>query len=218
MARLPPIYILEGSWWGTSEVPQILPFFQALVTALGPARLSHRTVRSGDDIGYWIRAIPKGSRAFVYVACHGSGGSIHPGADEASTVSKDELVELLRANAKPQAIDFLHLGCCETVEEGKRRQTLEEIVDAAGARWASGYTKAVDWLPSTLLDMSMAAELFIPFHLDANGKSGKGNAPHLVKRAKNFVQDHNQLVRKLGFSALTRNSAGGTALLPAKLH
>lgn len=57
-------YILEGTWWNHKEVPQVLPYFQALELTDGGIRLSHRSVRTLDDIKYWASKIPKNERAF----------------------------------------------------------------------------------------------------------------------------------------------------------
>jgi hypothetical protein len=214
--RGPPICILEGSWWGSHEVPKILPFFQALATSLGPADLSHRTVRTADDIGYWISKINKGAHSLVYIACHGEQGALYP-TGKNSKISRQKLLDQLR-RAKKGSIDFLHLGCCEMVDRDNRAKSLLELANACGARWVSGYVDEVDWLRSTLLDLSVAAELFMPFHHDSKGRVGKGRAPHLATRAKNFAKDYEQLARALGFSGLAKNKANGTALIPKRLH
>ena len=123
--RAAPCYIFEGLWWQTREVPQVLPFLQALAAFDGGLSLSHRTFRTGDDLRYWFSRIPKGDRSLVYIACHGRDGNLKP-VDGRSQIKWEELIEALRA-AKPGAIEFLHFGACEIVEEGNRRQRLEAL-------------------------------------------------------------------------------------------
>lgn len=206
-----PCYVLEGTWWSTREVPLVLPYLNALAASHGRIALSHRTVRSGDDLRHWIRCIPANTRAFVYVACHGSDGELYP-AGRRSRISRPALLEALGA-ARPGAVEFLHFGCCEMVTVGDRRKSLEEMAEPSGARWVSGYTQAADWLPSTLLDLALIAELFAPFHKDA-----KKLAPKLKNRARWFIKNYEQLARALGFSGLSRNLGGVNALLPERLH
>jgi len=54
-----PCYIFEGVWWQTREIPQVLPFLQALGLCNGGLSLSHRTFRTADDLQYWLQRIPK---------------------------------------------------------------------------------------------------------------------------------------------------------------
>ena len=42
-------YILEGTWWNNREVPEVLPYFQALQTSLGGLKLGHRRQRSTSN-------------------------------------------------------------------------------------------------------------------------------------------------------------------------
>jgi hypothetical protein len=209
--RKAPCYIFEGVWWHTREVPQVLPYLQALAATVTGLDLSHRTFRSADDLGYWLRRIPKGERSFVYVACHASNGDLYP-ADGRSCVAWDTVLAALRG-AKPDAIEFLHFGSCEIVEEKNRRRRLEGLADASGARWVSGYVHEVDWLPSMLLDIALVGELFLPFYHETSTRR-----PQMRARAQWFVDSYEQLARVLGFSGLARNLAGVDALIPARLR
>jgi hypothetical protein len=106
-----PCYILEGTWWSNQETPQILPYFQALQATEGKITLSHRTIRSADDISYWFSKIPARKQAIVYVACHGKKLELYP-ADGRSPIRRDDLLSALSC-AKKEAIGFLHFSCCE---------------------------------------------------------------------------------------------------------
>lgn len=209
--RAAPCYIFEGLWWQTREVPQVLPFLQALAAFDGGLSLSHRTFRTGDDLRYWFSRIPKGDRSLVYIACHGRDGNLEP-VDGRSKVGWEELIGALRA-AKPGAIEFLHFGACEIVEEGNRRHSLEALAKASGARWVSGYTKSMDWLSSMLLDVAVVADLYLPFYHDTYSRR-----PQLQKRAQWFLQTYEQIARDLGFSGLARRLTGINGLVPERLR
>src|SRR5688572_12687430 len=117
----PPCYILEGTWWSGREEPKTLAYFQALQGS-HPFELGLRTIKSADDIAYWIGKIPKNAGAFVYVASHGARGDLFP-ADGRSPVRRDALLDAL-GMAKPGAVQFLHFGACEIVDGGRRRASL----------------------------------------------------------------------------------------------
>jgi len=202
--------ILEGSWWRAHEPPLILPYFQALASSHHGFNLSHRTIRSADDIDYWIKKVPKGSRSFVYFACHGENLELQP-VGRRSHVTRERLLNAL-SNAKDGAIAFLHFGCCEMIDAAHRRQNLQSLADSSRAYWVSGYTTSVDWLTSTLLDLALAAELYLAF-ADAGLKRG----PKLQANAKRFIANYEHLARRLGFSGLSY-LYGGNRLFPARLR
>jgi len=209
--RAAPCYVFEGTWWGPREVPLVLPYLQALQTSEGRLDLSHRTFRSADDLGYWVRRIPKNDRAFVYVACHAGDGELYP-VDGRSRVAWDDVLDALD-EAKPGAIEFLHFGGCELVRAGHRRDDLEALADASRARWVSGYVDSVDWFPAMLFDMAVVGELFLPFYHATHVRR-----PQLSARIRRFFETYQQLARVLRFSGLARNLGGVNALIPGRLR
>ncbi|HLE18338.1 MAG TPA: hypothetical protein VI728_08645 [Syntrophales bacterium] len=206
----PSCYLLEGTWWNHKEIPLILQYLQALNYSHGPIDLSHKTIRSNEDVEYWIRKIPKWSQSFLYIACHGSGGNLYP-SDGKCLITRDDIINAL-SKAKDGAISFIHFGCCEMVV-GDRRKSLLDIAQACGARWVSGYSKTAGWLESTFLELALIAELYLPFFND-----GKKQNPKLKSRADNFHRKYEQLARELNFSGICQNMAGASGLIPKKLY
>ena len=201
--------MLEGTWWSNREVPQVLPYFEALSNTGNRINLSHRTFRNVDDICYWVSKIKKNERAFLYFACHGENLRLIP-ADGRSPIENDKLIDAL-GNAKYGAIEFLHFGCCEMISREKRKDSLNKYLSASNAKWVSGYSESVDWLRSMLLDMALVADLAIPYHEDGKKKNVK-----LSFRGRRFMKDYEQLVRNLGFSGAYDNGAGKIELFPKR--
>jgi hypothetical protein len=205
------VYVLEGTWKKPTEAPQILPYLQAYENSHREVRVWHRTIRTLSDVEYYIASIPKGSNAFVYFACHGQVGLLDP-SDEDNQLNVESVRNAL-GKAKESAMAFVHFGCCEFVqqEEGSRRKFLDNLSSKAdGNRWVSGYTRNVDWLSSTLLDLALISEVYVPW---------RRKPTHVAtarRRAAEFVQSYEQLARSLGFSALS-NLGGGAELIPARL-
>jgi hypothetical protein len=208
--RKAPVFILEGSWWSTHEVPMVLPYFNALATSHRAIELSHRTFRSADDIAFYISRIPKNAGAMVYFACHGSELRLYP-ADGRSAIDQDALLAAL-AEARNGAVSFIHFSCCEMVDANDRRGSHQRILDCCSVRWVSGYTKPIDWLQSIFLDLALVSEVFVPDFKAADGRK----AP-LKRQAETFMNMYEQLARELGFSALSRVSEG-LRLFPERLH
>jgi hypothetical protein len=206
-----PCYILEGTWWSNRETPQVLPYFQALEASEGRISLSHRTIRSGEDIAYWVGRIPRHAGALVYIACHGSDQQLLP-AGARYPVAREALLEAL-GQAKQGAIGFLHFSCCEMVDRAHRRASLEDLAHWSGARWVSGYDSDVDWLRSVLFDLALVVELYVPYFLDS-----RNGSPKLTWRARRFLRDYEQLARYLRFSGIYRNRSSRITLFPKRLR
>ena len=203
------VVILEGAWERKHEAPMVLPYFHAFALSHGGVEVNHRTFRSADDIAYYIGHIPKNSRAFVYIASHGKKMQLQP--QEGTDIVWEDLLAAL-AMAKPGAVDFIHFGCCEMVDPGNRAKSHQDILDATRARWASGYTKYVDWLDCMFFDLALVHNVFEPQFGLKDGRS----AP-LKKAISTFIRQYEQLARELGFSALSRVSSGHE-LFPARLR
>lgn len=201
------VIILEGSWWDEHEAPQILPYFQALAVTHEDIEICHRTFRHIDDIEFYVSRIKKDEGVMLYFACHGYQGSLQPSGD--TNISVSQVAQAL-GKAKPGAIAFVHFGSCEMVAHGRRRESHLAIMEACGAAWVSGYTRPVDWLPSTFLDLMLVANIFAPQHGETDGRSKRIN-----HNANNFYEMYEQTIRHLGFSALSAGSAGERLYPPA---
>ena len=205
-----PIVILEGLWWSNHEVPLVLPYFNALASSHSEIDLCHRTIRCVEDIEYYVSHISKNAGAMLYFACHGSDLKLYP-TDKRSPISQEALLNAL-TKAKQGAVSFIHFGCCEMVATNDRRTNHLKVLKTCGAKWASGYTKSINWLQSTLLDLALVAEVFVQDHKISDGRT----AP-LKTQTENFVRMYEHLARELGFSVLAKVSSG-FKLAPERLH
>ena len=205
-----PIVILEGQWWRGHEVPLVLPYFHALSISHRNIDVSHKTIRSVEDIAYYVSKISKNSGSMLYFACHGEDLHLEPAGQHAK-IPQEKLLQAL-GEAKEGAISFVHFGCCEMVDPKARRKSHQAVLDASGAKWASGYTKSVDWLQSTFLDLALVSELFAMQHAQEDGRVAR-----LKSKAGAFVNTYSSLSRSLGFSALS-SVTGGTKLFPGRLR
>lgn len=203
------IIILEGAWSDEHELPQILPYFQALAVTHDDIEIAHRTFRNADDIAFYVSQIGKNEGVMLYFACHGYKGALQPSAGTQITLDD---VETALGKAEAGAIAFVHFGSCEMVIHGRRRESHLKIMQACGAKWVSGYTKPVDWLPSTFLDLMLVAGIYAPQHGQSDGRAKRIN-----HNANSFYEMYEQTARTLGFSALSVDAAG-ERLYPAALR
>lgn len=187
-----PVFVLEGAWDNPHEAPQILPYFTAYAQSHRYIDLQHRTFRCVEDIEYYVKKVPKQERAFFYFACHGNEGNLIP-SDGRSKISI-QAVENALSNAKEGSIEFVHFSCCDFVKSTNRRQTLSKLREAVDASWVSGYTRGVDWLSSTLLDLAFIDNVYVPWH--------RSDKPAVEDFITNFTNDYEQLARSLGLSGM----------------
>ncbi len=204
------IVVLEGTWWSDHEPPLVLPYFDALAKSHSEIDVSHRTFRQADDIAHYVRKIPAAAGVMLYFACHGSKHNLVPDGPE-TKIPPDRLLQAL-GEAKAGAVSFVHFGCCEMVASSARRASHTKVMAATRAIWASGYTKTVDWLPSTFLDLALITEIFVP-----QFGSDDGRVKRVKARAASFVASYEQLARQLGFSALSKVT-GGAVLFPKRIR
>ncbi|HQU53528.1 MAG: hypothetical protein KDB85_08615 [Chitinophagales bacterium] len=197
-------YILEGTWWNHKEVPQVLPYFQALELTDGGIRLSHRSVRTLDDIKYWASKIPKNERAFLYFACHGERQSLQPISGSKNAISNDVLLDALYDSTKENAVDFLHFGCCQMIKRLNKDESIRSYLEYSGARWVSGYSKSVDWFKSMLLDLALLADFAIPIRYASKKKHVK-----ISYRGQDFINNYQALSKSLGFAGGYKSSRNG---------
>jgi len=204
------VVILEGSWDKQHEASKIYPYFEAMSkTFPKDVEIDHRTFRNLDDIEHYTKALERNAGVLLYFACHGNDGELCP-VKGVSIPMADVAAALGRA--KPGAIHFVHFGACEMVTHGQRRASHELIMEKSGSVWVSGYTQAVDWLPSTCLDLLLAMQTFVPqFGIE------DGRARRLLPSARQFFKNHDQMARSLGLSALVQG-ASKTRLFPSALH
>lgn len=201
------VYVLEGAWDSAMESPMILPYLTAYANSHNDVKVQYRTIRCKEDVAYYVSQIRKGTKAFLYIACHGLVGELHP--TNATKITVDDVCMALK-DAKPEAISFVHFGSCQFVHSTQRRKVLEKLRVPAGALWVSGYTKLIDWLPSTWLDLALISEVYVPWRkATTDQKAAK-------TRAHQFIDSYEQLARSLGFSGLSTLGDDGL-LMPSKL-
>lgn len=205
-----PVVILEGVWWSNHEVPLVLPYFHALSISHRHIDVGHKSIRCVDDIAYYVSRIRKGAGAMLYFACHGEGLQLMP-AGRQKKISREKLLEAL-GEARSGAISYVHFGCCEMVDARDRRQCHQDVLDATGAKWASGYIRNVDWLHSMCLDLALVSEVFASQHAISDGRTAQRQA-----RTRAFMKTYGTLAKSLGFSALSRSSVG-VKLIPERLR
>ena len=174
MSKRAPVCILEGTWWSNHEVPLILPYFHALATSHREIDLSHRTIRGADDIAYYVRRSRATRGHFSTLPAMGSGSGFRPPMAVRRFRPRDCSRPWRRR--KPARLRSCTSGAARWSRRRHAARPMRRSRRRPGARWVSGYTTPVDWLQSTLLDIALVSEVFVPDHQAQAETSAKTEA------------------------------------------
>jgi len=157
------LLVLEGPWWTPAHKPKrpsVLPFLEGLEQYKGNFNIYYSNFyeKQGfqraleDDLVH-----TREDRLFLYIAAHG--GSRMVGALEAeggkTITSGMRLTTLLRGVrrvARTANIEGVLLGSCTI---GSNRADLLATLKTTPIAWIFGYACEIDWIPSTLIDLSI---------------------------------------------------------------
>jgi len=140
------IVCLESFWDHDLEKRlSVLPILE-LVARRNGVRFIHLTCNTPEEFIHNIGLVSrKNGYSILYLASHGRPGRIVLGE---SSIQLETLAEIIR---KRLAGWMIHFGCCGTlcVEESRIRN----FVSRTQVLMVSGYTRQVDWLSGTVIDL-----------------------------------------------------------------
>lgn len=117
--------------------------------------------------------------SILYLAAHGESRLLNSGKKK--TISIDKIAEILDGKAKNKIV---HFGSCQTLHKVSKKEMIN-FLSKTGAIAVSGYTKKIDFIPSTFLDI-----LFFE-------TCQKYHKMYLIER--DMKQYYSQLCRQMGF-------------------
>lgn len=157
------LLILEGPWWTPADKPKrpsVLPFLEGLEQYKGNFNIYHSNFYETQG---FRRALEddlvhtREDRLFLYIAAHG--GSRMVGAMESESgktittgMRLTTLLKDVRKVASHSNIEGVVLGSCTL---GTNRSDLLATLKASPITWIFGYACEIDWIPSTLIDLSI---------------------------------------------------------------
>lgn len=178
------VFCLESEWeTDLRDTKSVAPLLDVL-ERLDLARTIHRHVATPSDLEYYLRLWKQKKYAkysVLYLATHGSVDAIRLGR---TTVSLDDLGDLLEGACTDRIIYF---GGCSTLSSSD--EDLKKYVRRLGAKAIVGYTEDVDWLDAASFELLLLHEIV----------SSRQSAAMF----KRLVADHPRMARKLGLVVAT---------------
>ncbi|HOT03826.1 MAG TPA: hypothetical protein PK069_06585 [Methanolinea sp.] len=157
------LLVLEGPWWTPAHKPKrpsVLPFQEGLEKYKGNFNIYYSNFYEKQSFKRALEddlAHAREDRLFLYIAAHG--GSRMVGALEAeggktltSGMRLTTLLRDVRRVARNANIEGVLLGSCTL---GANRADLLATLKTSPLAWIFGYACEIDWIPSTLIDLSL---------------------------------------------------------------
>ena len=142
----------------------------------------------------------------LYLAAHGDENTIY-GLDEAA-ISRAIFRNRLRAGNPNHSITGLYFGSCSICHHDNAEFFLNEQ-QGCNVNWVAGYSRKVDWIDSSSVDLIFFAKLIQQHLINARRRQGKHTNLKMAKHAANEVKSlMPNVFDRLGFNMFYKDSAG----------
>lgn len=184
------IFCLETEWNLSKtkkmrDKASMLPLLSFLEQSEGIEYI-FRNVASRMDLKYYLSQLKyKTYKDFqiVYLAFHGSSKAIYIPSDPNNPLSFSEFADISEGILQNKIV---HFGSCRTLNTSEK--TIQEFKDITGAKIVSGYTKSIDFVRSSILDIAYFSELNRTINLGTIGNK--------------MSKQYGDLISDLGFKIL----------------
>ncbi len=139
------IACLESLWDDATENRRnVVPMLE-IVSKLWSAKYSHLNCNTEAELEYNLKLIRRRNYGILYLAFHGTPGSIH--LHDKSAVSFSKLADLMGEQFSGWVV---HFGSCSTL---RSKTQLADFAEKTSASLVTGYTKDVQWIESTAIEL-----------------------------------------------------------------
>jgi len=150
--RNPNIFSMESIWSAQVKkpTPSVEQMFSLLKTNLYTFEYSNLNSNTFEELEHSLNLAKRNVRNFgtLYFASHGQKGSLGVSFSTQEVITMEELAELMGYRFKSWAV---HFASCSTLNTDP--ETIKAFMNKTGIPMLTGYTKDVDWLESTSLEL-----------------------------------------------------------------
>lgn len=148
------IYVLESPWGlddGDANRTSVLPFIEGVAKYAGDIEVMHANFYDTSSFKKALACLARTryQNAIVYIAAHGSAGSI-------GGVKTHDVLSEIGDVARRLNVTGALLGACLA---GHDTIKMEVYTEGTNLRWCGGYSASVAWLEGTLLDCSILSRM-----------------------------------------------------------
>lgn len=154
------IAVVESTWWKkkNTSVRGLMDIIADIVVKT-PHGYHYEMANSVEGLKKSIETLAASRNIrYLYLAMHGNDKGVVPhNGETASVVVLRNL--LAKANARRASLRGLYLGCCSFGNFDTAYKLFEREISPT---WIAGYSKSVDWMQSSILDMLFLTTLVSP--------------------------------------------------------
>ncbi|GAB4212895.1 MAG: hypothetical protein OHK0022_49320 [Roseiflexaceae bacterium] len=170
------IACLESLWNNDLEERWSVQPILALIANIQDCRLAHLTCNTEPEFAYNLSMLSRRRQdGILYLAFHGAPGEIY--LADGTNISLEQLAEYMETRFNGWII---HFGSCSTISVDQER--LDQFIKATNVHMMIGYTKDVDWIESSAMDMLIFQALQQYVDLHAFWRSLQKNYPDLIAK------------------------------------
>jgi hypothetical protein len=170
------IACLESLWHTDLEDHWSVRPILEVVATIQDVKLAHLSCNTEPEFAYNLKMLAKRrADGILYLAFHGGPGELYLADDTA--ISLEALSEYMGTRFTDWTI---HFGCCSTVRVEPER--VQAFIEATRVKMVIGYTKDVDWIESSAMDLLIFQALQQYVDLHACWRALQKRYPDLIAR------------------------------------
>ena len=203
--------VLETRWWDDGN-HSVRGLFEAVcgITTSNPFSFRYDMFCDDNSLGKVVHPVCR-DRNFhtLYLAAHGDDKAIQgsPGND----ISRTKLRNILRNENINYTLTGLYFGSCLVCNE-ENASFLLDSEKGVNVNWIAGYSKSVDWVVSSSVDMMFFSFLLEERRKNKSRRKGKKNDREIcMESASEMKKIMPTVFNELGFNIYYLDSGGGFA-------
>jgi len=138
------------SWDGSdSENASMQPILR-FVSDFHGTKNYYKFLYTPEEMKYILNNVPTRNFSLLYLALHGNPNKIHTGMYTEFEISLNDLAEMMGKRFQGFG---LHLASCAVMSSSQ--ESIYDFMDKTGILFMSGYDRYVDFMSSSLVDLSL---------------------------------------------------------------
>ncbi|MBL8649293.1 MAG: hypothetical protein JNL35_02685 [Sphingopyxis sp.] len=200
--------VVESRWWSDGN-DSVRPLFETLagIVESNPHAVRYDMFAEHNSLSQIIESLcSSGKIHSIYIGAHGDDVSIHGQGD--ASISRTKLRNMFRKANKKGNVSGLFFGSCLVATNQNASYWLTKT-SSTKLKWIAGYTKNVDWIESSAVDMIFWSKLLEERRKNRSRRNNKKTEIEIVKSASREMKKLMPTIfSEMGFNVYFNDSSG----------